>query len=112
MLDAKLSHIMPQVASMGAAVSVVDFDRDGWPDIYMNSGEGTSNALYRNLGRRHVSKTLPRKLGIADVNQPAPASPWARSGATTTTTATKTCSSTSGAGRNCSTTTAASASRA
>ena len=29
-LDAKLSHIMPQVASMGAAVSIVDFDRDGW----------------------------------------------------------------------------------
>ncbi len=25
---------MPQVASMGAAVSVVDFDRDGWQDIY------------------------------------------------------------------------------
>ena len=29
-LDAKLSHIMPQVASMGAAVAVADFDRDGW----------------------------------------------------------------------------------
>jgi hypothetical protein len=32
-LDHKLDHIMPQVASMGAAVSIVDFDRDGWPDI-------------------------------------------------------------------------------
>ncbi len=50
-LDAKLSHIMEQVASMGAAVSVVDFDRDGWQDIYVtNSGEGSKNALYRNLG--------------------------------------------------------------
>ena len=39
-LDHKLDHIMPQVASMGAAVSIVDFDRDGWPDIYTtNSGE-------------------------------------------------------------------------
>ena len=28
-LDAKLDHIMQQVASMGAAVSIVDFDRDG-----------------------------------------------------------------------------------
>ncbi|HEY7055317.1 MAG TPA: hypothetical protein VH458_02270, partial [Vicinamibacterales bacterium] len=28
-LDPKLAHIMPQVASMGAAVSVVDVDRDG-----------------------------------------------------------------------------------
>src|SRR5207237_9407212 len=48
-LDAKLEHIMPQVASMGAAVSVVDFDRDGWQDLYAtNSGEGSLNALYRN----------------------------------------------------------------
>src|SRR5580658_10102826 len=50
-LDPKLQHIMPQVASMGAAVSIVDFDRDGWPDIYVvNSGEGSKNALSRNLG--------------------------------------------------------------
>src|SRR4051812_48695421 len=32
-LDAKLEHIMPIIASMGAGVSIVDFDRDGWPDI-------------------------------------------------------------------------------
>src|SRR5262245_32251826 len=31
-LDGKLDHIMPQVASMGAAVSIVDFDRDGLAD--------------------------------------------------------------------------------
>jgi enediyne biosynthesis protein E4 len=50
-LDPKLNHIMPQVASLGAAVSVVDFDRDGWQDLYVtNSGEGSRNALYRNLG--------------------------------------------------------------
>ena len=42
---------MPQVASMGAAVSVVDFDRDGWHDLYVtNSGEGSQNRLYRNRG--------------------------------------------------------------
>ncbi len=52
-LDAKLEHIMPQVASMGAAVSVVDFDRDGWQDLYVtNSGEGSRNALFRNNGGR------------------------------------------------------------
>ena len=39
-LDPKLNHIMPQVASMGAGASIVDFDRDGWQDIYLtNSGE-------------------------------------------------------------------------
>src|SRR5690349_8074257 len=49
-LDPKLAHIMPEVASMGASVSVVDFDRDGWPDLYVtNSAIGTQNRLYRNM---------------------------------------------------------------
>src|ERR1700761_7746730 len=48
-LDPKLDPIMPEVASMGASVSIVDFDRDGWADIYVvNSAEGSRNALYRN----------------------------------------------------------------
>jgi hypothetical protein len=49
-LDSKLDPIMPEVASMGASVSIVDFDRDGWPDIYVtNSAIGSKNALYRNM---------------------------------------------------------------
>src|ERR1700748_56572 len=49
-LDAKLNHIMPEVASMGAAVSVVDFDKDGWPDFYItNGGIDSKNALYKNM---------------------------------------------------------------
>src|SRR5207237_6949407 len=28
--DHQFDHIMPQVASMGAAVAVADFDADGW----------------------------------------------------------------------------------
>ncbi|MFB3812592.1 MAG: CRTAC1 family protein [Terriglobales bacterium] len=68
-LDPKLEHIMPIVASMGAAVSIVDFDRDGWSDIYAtNSGEGSRNALYRNLGDGKF-KDVAGQLGIADVNQ-------------------------------------------
>ena len=40
-LDGKLAHIMPQVASMGAAVAVADVDADGRPDLYVaNSKEG------------------------------------------------------------------------
>ena len=68
-LDHKLDHIMPQVASMGAGASVVDFDRDGWQDIYLtNSGEGSKNCLYRNLGDGSF-KDVAQELGIADVNQ-------------------------------------------
>ena len=68
-LDAKLDHIMPQVASMGAAVSVVDFDRDGWQDLYVtNSGEGSLNALYRNQ-HDGTFKDAAAELGVADVNR-------------------------------------------
>src|SRR5262245_35174612 len=41
-LDSKLDRIMPIVAAMGASVSIVDFDRDGLPDIYViNSAVGS-----------------------------------------------------------------------
>ncbi len=68
-LDPKLEHIMSQVASMGAAVSIVDFDRDGLPDIYVtNSGEGSRNCLFRNMGDG-TFKDVAAEMGIADVNQ-------------------------------------------
>jgi hypothetical protein len=69
-LDHKLDHIMPQVASMGAAVSIVDFDRDGWPDIYTtNSGEGSTNVLFKNQ-HDGTFKDVAKEVGLADVNQP------------------------------------------
>jgi hypothetical protein len=68
-LDHKLDHIMPQVAAMGTGASVVDFDRDGWQDIYLtNSGEGSKNCLYRNLSDG-TFKDMAQELGVADVNQ-------------------------------------------
>src|ERR1700688_613482 len=71
-LDPKLNSIMPEVASMGASVSIVDFDRDGWSDIYVvNSAIGSKNALYRNLGDGTFKDVAP-ELGIADVNQAGP----------------------------------------
>jgi hypothetical protein len=75
-LDAKLEHIMPIATSMGASVSVVDFDRDGWPDLYViNSAQGSKNRLYRNKGVDKDGKPLgfedvAEKLGIADLNRP------------------------------------------
>ena len=67
-LDPKLAHIMPQVASMGAAVSVVDFDRDGLPDLYVtDSKEGSKNHLFRNRGNG-TFEDVAERLGVADLN--------------------------------------------
>lgn len=69
-LDPKLNGIMPEVASMGASVSIVDFDRDGWPDIYVtNSATGSKNALYRNM-HDGTFKDVATEMGVADVNRP------------------------------------------
>jgi hypothetical protein len=69
-LDAKLAHIMPQVSAMGAAVSVVDVDRDGVADLYVtDSREGSRNHLFRGLGNGTYEDAAER-LGLADLNQP------------------------------------------
>lgn len=69
-LDPKLDRIMPEVASMGASVSIVDFDRDGWPDIYVtNSKAGSKNALYRN-NHDGTFTDVASEMGVADVNKP------------------------------------------
>ena len=61
---------MPQIASMGASVAVADFDRDGWQDFYAtDSGEGSLNRLYRNLGDG-TFRDVAESLGVADVNRP------------------------------------------
>jgi hypothetical protein len=57
-----------QIASVGASVSICDFDNDGWNDIYFtNSANGSKNALYHNL---HNGKfeDVAAAMGIADVN--------------------------------------------
>jgi hypothetical protein len=69
-LDPKLAHIMPQVTSMGAAVSVADFDRDGHSDFYVtDSKEGSQNRLYRNRGDGTFEDVAVR-VGLADQNHP------------------------------------------
>jgi hypothetical protein len=68
--DSKLDGIMPEIASMGASVSIVDYNRDGWPDIYVtNSAIGSKNHLYRN-NHDGTFTDVAEQLGIADVNQP------------------------------------------
>ena len=67
--DAQLAHIMPQIASTGASVSVVDFDRDGWQDFYVTtSREGGLNRLFRNQGNG-TFVDVAGSLGIGDVNR-------------------------------------------
>lgn len=69
--DARLAHIMPQVASMGAAVSVVDVDADGHADLYVtNSAEGSANRLFRNKGDGTFEDIAPA-LGLAALNDAA-----------------------------------------
>jgi enediyne biosynthesis protein E4 len=68
-LDSKLNHIMPQVASMGAAVSIMDVDADGHNDLYVvNSKEGSFNRLYRNRGDGTFEE-IAERLGLADLNK-------------------------------------------
>lgn len=68
-LDPSLDHIMPEVAQVGASVSVADVDRDGYADLYVtNSKYGTENALYRNRGDGTFENVAP-ELGLADLNR-------------------------------------------
>ena len=69
-LDSKLDPIMGEIAAMGAAVSIVDFDKDGWNDIYVtNSAIGSKNHLYRN-NHDGTFTDVADKMGLADLNQP------------------------------------------
>lgn len=67
--DGRLAHIMPNVASVGAAVAVADFDRDGWQDFYVTtSRQGALNRLYRNRGDG-TFEDVAGAAGLADVNR-------------------------------------------
>jgi len=68
-LDPKIRHVLPEVASVGASVSVADYDEDGDADLYVtNSKYGTTNALYENQGDGTFEDVAP-DLGLAAVNQ-------------------------------------------
>lgn len=66
--DSKVDNIMPWLTSTGAAVAVGDYNRDGWMDLYfVNSGEGSKNALYKNNGDGTFTE-VAEQLGLADIN--------------------------------------------
>ncbi|MEO1526127.1 MAG: FG-GAP-like repeat-containing protein [Planctomycetota bacterium] len=77
---------IPIHESIGGAIAVLDYDRDGWPDIYFAQGSGEpptdqctrSNVLVRNLDGRFAEVTAPaggedRNYGsgltVGDINQ-------------------------------------------
>jgi hypothetical protein len=67
-IDPRLDHIGPQVAAMGASVAVVDFDGDGWLDLYVtNSSLGSRNRLYRNR-QDGTFADVATVVGLADEN--------------------------------------------
>lgn len=69
-VDEKLHHILPQISSMGASVSVVDFNNDGFQDFYLTSSEfSTRNALYKNNGDGSFTDVAV-DLNLADLNKP------------------------------------------
>lgn len=68
-LDPRIKNIEPLIASMGASVSVVDFDQDGWDDMYFtNCRTGSQNALYHNLHNGKFEE-VAAKMGVADLNK-------------------------------------------
>lgn len=69
-VDEKLHHILPQIASVGASVSVSDFNNDGHQDFYLtNSKFESPNALYMNNGDGTFTD-VAGDLGVADLNIP------------------------------------------
>ncbi|MCO8122302.1 FG-GAP-like repeat-containing protein [Stieleria sp. TO1_6] len=77
---------IPIHESLGGGIAVLDYDLDGWPDVYLAQGSGDpptdrctrSNELFRNVTAKFISVTQPSNsadqnyssgLTVGDVNQ-------------------------------------------
>lgn len=68
-VDEALHHILPQISSVGASVTISDVNADGFPDIYLTSSEfGSSNALYLNMGDGTLTEAA-EEMGIAAMSR-------------------------------------------
>ncbi|QDU86292.1 ASPIC and UnbV [Planctomycetes bacterium Pla163] len=67
-LDPLIDHVRDRILSVGAGVSAVDVDRDGWIDLYCtNSAFGAANALFVNRGDG-TFEDRAATVGLADLN--------------------------------------------
>jgi hypothetical protein len=68
LLDPAFLPILPEVASMGASVSIADFDQDGWNDVYVtNSRYGSKNSLFHNQ-KDGSFVDVAKQLGVGELN--------------------------------------------
>ena len=66
-----LANLAPWIGALGAGVAVVDYDEDGWPDVYLtNSAVGSKNRLYRN-GHDGTFTDVAERAGLANLNAEA-----------------------------------------
>jgi enediyne biosynthesis protein E4 len=77
----------------GLGVAILDFDRDGWPDVAV-ANDSSAQQIFRNDGGRRLVETALELRGAASTRTAAPTRVWASTRATSTTTAGPTCSST------------------
>lgn len=69
-LDPKIRHIEVQIAGLGAAVSAIDVNRDGWCDLYATtSAFGKPNALFLNQ-KDGSFLDVAESAGVANLNVP------------------------------------------
>ena len=67
-LDPALDPIMSHLTALGASVSVMDYDNDGWQDLYVTTSQkGFPNALYRNLSNGSFEE-VAEQVGLAQAN--------------------------------------------
>lgn len=67
-IDKKFDNVAAHNTAIGASVAVVDFDNDGWMDVFFaNSAPSSPNRLFRN-NRDGTFTDIADKVGLASVN--------------------------------------------
>ena len=78
------------IESIGGGIAVLDYDNDGWPDLYFSQGcrlpaekvdAGLHDRLYRNIeGKRFVDVTSSARLGHSGYGQGCACGDWNNDG--------------------------------